>query len=148
MPLRGIRRIAGGVACAALLLAACSDSITFDQTLTGSYKLLRINGSALPYVLPGTPAGTTATVKSGSLIIQDNARFTEVINTHLVTPDTTTESQAKTIGDVSAANGSVTFSPRFENGFSGTYTASTVTYSKQPSAAVTLTFEWEKTVNP
>ena len=147
MPLRGIRRIAGAVASAALVLAACSDSITFDSSLAGTYDLVRVNGSALPYNLPGTAAGVTATIKSGSLIIADNARFTETFTTHLVRPDTTVDANATTIGDISASNGTASFEPRFEDHWTGTYTATTITYTKAASATVNVTYEWHKHAN-
>jgi ABC-type oligopeptide transport system substrate-binding subunit len=147
MPLRGIRRITGAVACAALVLAACSDSITFDSSLAGTYDLVRVNGVAPPYNLPGTAAGVTATIKSGSLIIADNARFTETFKTRLVRPDTTIDANATTIGDISASNGTASFEPRFEDHWSGTYTASTITYTKQASPTVSVVYEWQRHAN-
>ncbi|HEX8904312.1 MAG TPA: hypothetical protein VF771_05685 [Longimicrobiaceae bacterium] len=145
MPARGIRRIVSSIACAALVVSACSDSVTFDKAAAGSYKLTSINSQPLPFTLPGTPAGTTAVITSGSLILLENGRFDEVIKGSLTTPDTATTTNAHTVGDVSASAGSITFKPHFENSYSGTYTATTVTYSKQPISSVTLVYVFTRT---
>ncbi len=144
MPARGIRRTLSSLGCIALVLSACSDSTTFDASAAGSYELTRINGTVPPYSLPGTPAGTTVVVLSGDLILLDNGRFDEVIRSRLTTPDTTVTTSAHTVGDVSASGGSITFKPRFEDNYSGTYTANTVTYTKQASATVSVSFEFTR----
>lgn len=143
MPARGIRRTLTWLGCAAAL-AACSSDTTFPAEVAGSYTLTSVNGSALPFVMPGTPAGTSATLNSGSLVLLDNGRFDEQLRFFLSTPDNPTggNTQAQTIGDVSAGGGSITFKPRFEDSYSGTYTATSVTYTKQvtTSVAITLVF--------
>ncbi|HEX8241878.1 MAG TPA: hypothetical protein VF541_00225, partial [Longimicrobium sp.] len=143
MPTRGIRRTLTWLGCAAALVA-CSSDTTFPAELAGAYTLTSVNGSALPYNLPGTTPGTTARLVSGSLVLLDNGRFDEQLRFFLSTTDNPAggNTQAQTIGDVSAGGGSITFKPRFEDSYSGTYTASTVTYTKQASTnvAVTLVF--------
>src|SRR5262249_34227169 len=130
--------------CFALVLASCTNSTTFDASVAGAYELTRINGGAPPFTLPGTPAGTTVVVLSGDLVLLDNGRFDEVIRSRLTPPDPTVPTSPHTSGDGSASGGSITFNPRFEDSFSGTYTANTVTYSKQASPTVSVSFEFTR----
>ncbi|HEV7587060.1 MAG TPA: hypothetical protein VGO40_02925 [Longimicrobium sp.] len=140
---RPIRRTFALLATAAVVLAGCSSSASFPAELAGSFKLSTANGHALPYTLPGTAAGTTAVLESGTLVILDNGRFDEVLHYKLTTPDFPAGqvTAAETIGDVTISNGQITFKARFEDSYSGTITASTVTYTKA-SAAVSLTLSW------
>jgi hypothetical protein len=145
MPARGILRTLALVGCTAAF-AGCSSDSTFPAELAGDYQLATVNGSPLPFTLPGTAAGTTAKLNSGSLIILDNGRFDEQLHYFLTTSDNPTggNTQSETLGDVSASGGNVTFSPRFEDSYSGTYTATSITYSKQVNATVTLTFVFNR----
>jgi len=140
---RRIRRTFALLAMAAGALAGCSDSATFPAELAGSFALTSANGHALPYTLPGTAAGTTVVLESGTLVILDNGRFDEVLRYTLTTPSVPGGQQtaAETIGDVTVSNGQITFKARFEDSYSGTITATTVTYTKE-SAAVSLTLAW------
>ncbi|HSU15310.1 hypothetical protein [Longimicrobium sp.] len=141
MPVRGIRRAFVLLGCAAAL-AACSSDSTFPAEASGSFKLTSVNGNALPFQLPGLPAGTSARLEAGSLVILDNGRFTETLQYFLVTPDKPqgAPSTAITVGDASGGGGSITFEPRFEDSWNASYTATTVTYSRQANSNVTLSF--------
>jgi hypothetical protein len=140
---RRIRRTCALLATAAAALAGCSESATFPAELAGSFTLTSANGHALPYTLPGTAAGTTAVLESGTLVILDNGRFDEVLHYKLTTADFPAgqPTAAETIGDVTVSNGKITFKARFEDSYSGTITASTVTYTKE-SATASLTLAW------
>ena len=71
----------------------------------------------------------------GTLVIFSNGRFEEILHFRVITPDvpagTTTTSQ--TIGSVTVNGGNISFSARFEDGFSGTISAAGVTYTKEAS---------------
>jgi hypothetical protein len=140
MTVRGLRRSLVLLGCAAAL-AGCSKSATFPAELAGAYKLTTVNGSAPPYQLPGLPTGTAARLEGGSLVILDNGRFDEKLNYFLVTPDKPAgdPAQAETIGDVSASAGNMTFKPRFEDSWTATYTANTITYTKVANSNVSVT---------
>jgi hypothetical protein len=126
-------------------LAGCSDSVSFPAELAGSFQLTTANGHALPYTLPGTSAGTTVVLESGSLILLDNGRFDEVLRYRLTNTDFPAgqPTAAETIGDVTVSNGQITFKARFENSYTGTITATTVTYTKQ-SASNSLALSWTR----
>jgi hypothetical protein len=142
---RRIRRTLALLALATGALSGCSDSVSFPAELAGSFSLTTANGHALPYTLPGTGGGTTAVLESGSLVILDNGRFDEILRYRLTTPEFPNgqATAAETIGDVSISNGQITFSVRFENGYSGTITASTITYTKQ-SGTNSLALSWTR----
>jgi|1186.fasta_scaffold286269_1 hypothetical protein len=142
---RRIRRRFALLAVAAGALAGCSDSVSFPAGLAGSFTLTSANGHALPYTLPGTPAGTTAVLESGTLVLLDNGRFDEVLHYRLTTPDFPAgqPTAAETIGDVTVSNGQITFQARFENSYTGTITANTVTYTKA-SGSASLTLAWTR----
>jgi hypothetical protein len=139
MPVRGIRRAFVLLGCAAALAACTSDS-TFPAEASGSFRLSTVNGNPPPFQLPGLPAGTSARLEGGNLVILDNGRFTETLQFFLVTPDKPegAPSTAITVGDAHGSGGSLTFSPRFEDSWTATYTASTITYTKQASTNVSL----------
>jgi hypothetical protein len=142
---RRIRRRFALLALAAGALAGCSDSVTFPAELAGVFTLTSANGHALPYTLPGTPAGTSVVLESGALVILDNGRFSEVLKYRLTTPDVPQgqSTTAETIGDATVGNGQITFKPHFEDSYSGTITASSVTYTKG-AGAVSLTLAWTR----
>ena len=142
---RRIRRTLALLAVATGALAGCSESVSFPAELAGSFKLTTANGHALPYTLPGTAGGTVAVLESGSLILLDNGRFDEVLHYRLTTAEFPAgqPTAAETIGDVTVSNGQITFKARFEDSYSGTITATTVTYTKQ-SASNTLTLSWTR----
>lgn len=140
---RRIRRTFALLATVAGALAGCSDSATFPAELAGSFTLTSANGNALPYTLPGTTPGTTVVLESGTLVILDNGRFDEVLHFRLTTPSVPAgaPTAAETIGDVTISNGQITFEVRFEDSYSGTITANTITYTKE-SASTSLTLSW------
>jgi hypothetical protein len=142
---RRIRRTFALLAVATGALAGCTESVSFPAELAGSFSLTTANGQALPYTLPGTAPGTIAVLESGSLVILDNGRFDEVLRFRLTTPDFPAGqvTAAETVGDATVTNGQITFKVRFEDGFSGTITASTVTYTKQ-SGSNSLTLSWTR----
>lgn len=143
MTARRIRRSFALLVTVAGALAGCSDSTTFPAGLAGSFSLTSANGHALPYTLPGTGAGTTAVLENGTLVILDNGRFDEVLHFKLTTADFPSgqPTAAETIGDVTVSNGQITFKARFEDAYTGTITASTVTYTKA-SGSASLTLSW------
>jgi hypothetical protein len=142
---RRIRRRFALLAVAAGALAGCSDSPSFPAELAGSFTLASANGHALPYTLPGTPAGTSVVLESGSLVILDNGHFDEVLHYRLTTPEFPQgqPTAAETIGDATVSNGQITFTAHFEDSYSGTITANTVTYTKE-AGSVSLTLSWTR----
>jgi hypothetical protein len=140
---RRIRRSLARLALAAGALAGCSDSVSFPAELAGVFELTTANAHALPYTLPGAPAGTTVVLESGALVLLDNGRFSEVLHYRLTTPQTPggQTTTAETIGDVSVSNGQITFEPHFEDSYSGTITASTVSYTRS-NGSLSLTLDW------
>lgn len=133
MTARRIRRALALLAVATGTLAGCSGSVSFPAEFAGSYNLTTANGNALPYTLPNTPAGVTAVLTGGSLVLLDNGRFDEFLRYQFYTPDDPKGSttSAETIGDVVISNGQITFKPRFESSYSGTATPTAISYTKQ-----------------
>ena len=130
---RRIRRALALLAVATGTLAGCSESPSFPAEFAGAYTLTTANGHALPYTLPNSPAGTTAVLTGGSLVLLDNGRFDEVLRYQFFTPGGPaggTPTAAETIGDVTISNGSITFKARFEDAYSGTINAAGVSYTK------------------
>ena len=142
---RRIRRTLALLAVATGALAGCSESVSFPAELAGSFSLTTANGHALPYTLPNTSAGTVAVLESGSLVILDNGRFDEILRFRLFTAEFPAGqvTAAETVGNVTVSNGQIDFEVRFENGYSGTLTASTVSYTKQ-SGSNSLSLSWTK----
>ena len=136
MDARRMRLALALVAVATGTLAGCSDSTSFPAEFAGSYTLTTANGHALPYTLPGTPAGTTAVLTGATLVLLDNGRFDEVLRYQFYTPGGPSEgtpTAAETIGDVTISSGTITFKPRFESSYSGTIDATGVSYTKSGS---------------
>jgi len=140
---RRIRRTFALLAVATGALAGCADSVSFPEELAGTFELTTANGHALPYTLPDTGANTTAVLESGSLVILSNGRFNETLNYRLATLEFPAgkPTSAQTIGDATVSGDQITFKVRFENGYSGTITASTVSYAKQ-SGTNSLALTW------
>ena len=143
---RRIRRALALLAVATGTLAGCSDSVNFPADLAGTFNLTTADGHALPYTLPGTPAGTTVVLAGGTLVLLDNGRFDEVlffILTNASNPGGL-NTAAETIGDVSVSGGQITFSPRFESSYSGTISANNVTYSKAANGSTSISLSWTR----
>lgn len=147
MNARRIRRALALVAVAAGTLAGCSDGINFPAELAGTFALTTANGQPLPYTLPGTPAGTTVVLHGGALVLLDNGSFDEALFFTLTNASNPSglNTGAETIGDVSVSNGQITFSPRFEDSWTGSISANTISYQKVATAGVTITFNWQRT---
>jgi hypothetical protein len=135
MTARRIRRALALLAVVTGTLSGCSSSVSFPAEFAGVYNLTTANDHALPYTLPNTPAGITAVLTSGSLVLLDNGRFSEVLRYTFYSPDNANGSptQAETIGDVEISGGTITFKPRFEASWSGTATTTDISYTKQGS---------------
>jgi hypothetical protein len=146
MMARRVRSSAALLVAGMLALAGCSESATFPADLAGSFRLASANGQALPYALPGAPAGTSVVLLDGALVIFANGRFEEILHYRLTTPEVPAGqvSTSQTIGSASVSGGNITFSARFEDGFSGTISASGVTYTKAANG-VSLAFNYVRT---
>jgi len=63
------------IALLLLFSVACfDDSITGSSTVTGTYTLRAVNGSPVPYAVPGTGPGTTEIV-AGSIVLYKSATY-------------------------------------------------------------------------
>ncbi len=123
MQLRAILRSALFVIAAAAASAGCGgDGPSLPDDVAGRYRLISINGQPLPFVLPNTPAGTTARIKEGRLTIEDDRGFAQVLvfNTVMANPnDQDGDTVSQTAGVVVVEGETIRFEPRLEEGWSG-----------------------------
>jgi hypothetical protein len=118
------------ILCSALIVIAAvagsagcgGDGPSLPDHVAGRYRLVSINGQPLPFVLPNTPAGTTARITEGRLAIEDDRDFAQVLVFNTVTADPNTpdgDTASQTAGTVAVDGGTIRFEPRLEEGWSG-----------------------------
>ena len=133
MQVRAILRAALFAAAAATVSAGCSDDPNLPDNLAGRYNLSTINGQPLPFLLPNTPAGTTARIKEGRITIEADGDFSQVLVFNVTTTDPNDQegdSVSQTGGTVEADGSTLRFKPRLETEFTGSVTAGGLTYTR------------------
>jgi hypothetical protein len=133
MQVRAILRAALFVVAAATVSAGCGDDPNLPDNVAGRYNLANIGGQALPFLLPNTPAGTTARIKEGRITIEADGNFSQVLVFNITTTDPNDQegdSVSQTAGTVEADGNTLRFKPRLETEFTGSLTGNGLTYTR------------------
>ena len=145
MKLRRLRRAAALFAIpAALAAGGCTGDGTLPEEAVGNYNLAAVNGQPLPFTYPNTP-GQQVVLKEGRLSIERGGDFAqvEVLDVFTDNPnDTDLPNQvSQTAGQVTVNGSSLRFSPRFENSYNGSLTATGLVYTRvTPVANLEFTY--------
>jgi hypothetical protein len=111
-------------AVAFLALTACgSDNVTDPITgsIAGVYPLKTVNGSTLPYTLPGGTASNNTTVTADVITMNDNGTWSEVFS-YRETVNGSTTNQSDTDGGTFFRSGAnITLSSGGSTAYSGTF---------------------------
>ena len=89
-------------------LAACSDSSGPDATIHGTYTLRTVNGQTLPATIFQDASGRFD-ITGGTLTLNSNGTFTDVVMFRIVSGTTTITDQASGTGTFAEAGNTVTF---------------------------------------
>lgn len=133
MQVRAILRAAVLIAAAATVSAGCGDDPNLPDNLAGRYTLANVGGQPLPFLLPNTPAGTTARIKEGRITIEADGDFSQVLVFNVTTTDPNDQdgdSVSQTAGTVEAEGSTLRFKPRLETEFTGSVTANGLSYTR------------------
>jgi len=116
-------------------VAACSESITAnpnrsDSWGSGSYHLLSVNGSALPYTMRDDATGRV--LLTGGEMSCDRTTFTQVLRFSDVGPSGLATSRSTTVQGTMTVTGSrVIFRPSTGGEFEGTVAGNRIAYTIQ-----------------
>ena len=125
-----------------LVAAACGDSSGPDNAITGTYTLRSINGEDLPVVIRDAPDDRVE-VTSGSLTLNANGSYSDVINFLVSNGTSTFPDRATDSGTYTQSGNTVTFRSNSGDVYNMTLSGNTLTQSFD-DGVIQLTLVYQK----